>query len=648
VWYRVSVGQATAGMPQFEDRRDFSRALAAHLEAMARCAISVRGWEASAKAWWQVGIPRTDAGFAAVSQLLGQGGGAFPFQWQERLHMVPVAMCKQPAHPQLRQLHFSHLPTDAVRHGLPEAVLALAGYSPAAPMAARPLTGPTSPDTVLILGYRLGRRPDGGKDASIMVVDVLPPANDPYLARLPPKMVNPWGTYPQYFHTLVVGDPLPRPCAVSGAAASGGTQGRARSPEAAAVGRAGGVGDNNRQPSLDTGRRDGGNDGEHPPMGAGNASPSAVRVPSGGVALSPVPATFGSPLAAGGGPLALVPDAAPVGPAGPCATPAGAHPASPANVTRVVQANDAGRGNGSGGAAQLAQPAPAGASGVCPAAPLPPPSLAARAPQAPGATVSQRLQRQRGGSAAPSAAPVAAISRQRSQQAGASRSQRAAQLGQAVAACGSGGGPGGGTYIDGMWRRDPALPDVAARDARAARRAAERRQRGPDLMQQGMDGDTESLHDDMVLGTPSAPGSHGSGGPRPGPLPPRWLGSQLYRAVYEYAAELHEGPAAAVDAVAHGILEQHGAAWEAEGYGRLQGSTRTLHPTVMTVIAAHVLPGGASYSGAASSDDGGDTGCSQAAGLQPWAPHQPGPHHASIAADSMEQGPLLEDQGQPR
>ena len=207
--YRVHVGLSHVGA---EDRAPWTQHLSGALIApFSDFMHPVCSNGHGAREVWEFSLPLDQPGsepLCELSRLLSRGG-AFCELWRGRHVSVPVSLKYAPMPPGSIQLVFTGVPSELSVVGLPEAVLELAGYSVVLPCGDSAIARPGS-GSVLLLRYRLGFMPGGVYyDGGRFVVDVLPPSDDPWLSRLPPRLQ----LYGFYFCTLVTGDPLPRVCA---------------------------------------------------------------------------------------------------------------------------------------------------------------------------------------------------------------------------------------------------------------------------------------------------------------------------------------------------------------------------------------------------------------------------------------------------
>ena len=153
------------------------------------------------KAVWTITLSPSGRHYAHLSRQLSQSGSyALPFA--DSIALIPSSPAPPTLPPASTRLKFLNIPPSLAKEGLPHAILTAAGYVVRQPSITVDIP---PPGEVLLLQYRVGR----DANASVLIVDVLPPASDPHLHRLPPFM--PAHSVDGFvFATLVDKDPLPR------------------------------------------------------------------------------------------------------------------------------------------------------------------------------------------------------------------------------------------------------------------------------------------------------------------------------------------------------------------------------------------------------------------------------------------------------
>ena len=101
-----------------------------------------------------------------------------------------------------------HLPPSFNKEDTPRVILEMAGYTVLVPSSEDSFPLPPPEGCVLLLRYRNGKTPSHHVNASTIVIDVLPPAGDPFLRHLPPRLSVPgWG---EEVMTILENDPFPK------------------------------------------------------------------------------------------------------------------------------------------------------------------------------------------------------------------------------------------------------------------------------------------------------------------------------------------------------------------------------------------------------------------------------------------------------
>jgi len=205
--FRLHIGGAgcSGGAPQ--DPRQLWRGVAQQLSLRVAGHLPVRF---TSEAYWEVALDSKQPNFAALHQEFSQRGGLVTVSCQGQTIAIPCRELPPPPPAGQRVILLRKVPVGAAFDTLPAALLMAAGYSPAVARRGCPLTQPTQPGVVILLGVRFGRsrHGEGVEDGSTVVATVLPPANDPALRHLPPLWRNPWDGWPHSFQSLVVGDQL--------------------------------------------------------------------------------------------------------------------------------------------------------------------------------------------------------------------------------------------------------------------------------------------------------------------------------------------------------------------------------------------------------------------------------------------------------
>lgn len=199
--FQLLVGQASVPPEQLAAFHAF---LLSHLECLLVGMSPMGRYGQGAKAIWNLELSPSGPCFAALSRDLSHAGH-YAVLWNELYVLIPVRPSRSTPPPATRTLLIQNVPLSCSRVGLPDALLRLAGYTP----VRCPATGPVLPpaaDSVVVVQYRLGAH----ANAAVFVVDVVPPADDPHLRRLP--MFARELTEPGHptFSVLLEADPLPR------------------------------------------------------------------------------------------------------------------------------------------------------------------------------------------------------------------------------------------------------------------------------------------------------------------------------------------------------------------------------------------------------------------------------------------------------
>ena len=143
---------------------------------------------------WHIELNPNGRHFAQLSQQLNNGGG-YPVNWPPEASpaetvCISVLRSPSPLPVGARQLQLHQVPPTLCRANLDASILTLAGYTPVYPPEFGP---PETPPTghVLLLQSRLGYL-KGSKGTQVngatFIIDFLPPADDPFLRRLPPGL----------------------------------------------------------------------------------------------------------------------------------------------------------------------------------------------------------------------------------------------------------------------------------------------------------------------------------------------------------------------------------------------------------------------------------------------------------------------------
>ena len=199
--FSLHVGQAA--LLDERQRPAFLAHLRSHLDPLLADMPPMSRFGYGKKAVWSVFLSPSGRHFAHLSRELSHSG-TFAISFGDSVVLVPTSPAPPALPPASTRIKLLNIPPNLAKEGLPQAILSAAGYLVRLPSIGAPIVPPPE-NEVLILQYRIGR----DFNAAILLVDVLAPASDPHLHRLPPFL--PAFSIPGFvFSTLVENDPLPR------------------------------------------------------------------------------------------------------------------------------------------------------------------------------------------------------------------------------------------------------------------------------------------------------------------------------------------------------------------------------------------------------------------------------------------------------
>ena len=159
----------------------------------------------------QVTMSTDNPHFAELSRALTHAGH-FAMPWDSDIVSIPTSLTTPILPFHHTTLLFRNIPAECAVVGLPCAVLSLAGYSilPPAPIDSAPPHPTPGSQAVSILRFRQGHQPNGLPDPQTLVIDLLPPPDDPHLRLLPSFLAlpSPHGAPHAHMDTFVYRDPL--------------------------------------------------------------------------------------------------------------------------------------------------------------------------------------------------------------------------------------------------------------------------------------------------------------------------------------------------------------------------------------------------------------------------------------------------------
>ena len=199
--FSLHVGQAA--LTEEHQRPAFLTHLRSHLDPLLADMPPMGRFGHGRKAVWNISLLPSGRHYAQLSRELSHSG-SFAVSFGGSVVLVPTSAAPPALPPASTRIKLLNIPTHLAKEGLPQAILSAAGYAIRVPTVGAPLLPPPE-DEVLLLQYRIGR----DSNAAVLIVDVLAPASDPHLHRLPPFL--PAHSIPGFvFSTLVENDPLPR------------------------------------------------------------------------------------------------------------------------------------------------------------------------------------------------------------------------------------------------------------------------------------------------------------------------------------------------------------------------------------------------------------------------------------------------------
>ena len=201
-------GASWAAPPTAEQRSALRAALASTLAAQG-AVLAAAGHHSAAPGPLRFTVPSDSPAAQALGQLLDSGSGALSVSVSGTTAHVPVRRASRGAlPPRCLRVVIANLPTTPLFavEGVTAEVLRCAGYEVGDPLSAQP-----QPGAALVLCERAGKVKGqaGACDPSVVVAEVLPPAGDAWLERLPLGFQLRGGG--RWVRTLVHRDPVAQP-----------------------------------------------------------------------------------------------------------------------------------------------------------------------------------------------------------------------------------------------------------------------------------------------------------------------------------------------------------------------------------------------------------------------------------------------------